>query len=120
MKTGMDEESFSVLLAKILLNNYSQLLGQSAQRRMTDLVAQIERGDSACASQLEELVNNYSGLVALFTLRLSADKVENTNPGIAMKLNNIHNEVVRLFETGQHEAGHERMNEGLAIATWYA
>lgn len=121
---AVDEDSMAMLFASILVNEYPDLLRTEDLAAMRRLLEELKTSSdsivkSGVCQKLQQLTGDYSLLITLFTVKISADKAAKENPADAHRLLQLHDQIVRLFRQGQTDAGMELMDEAIDLRDKY-
>jgi molecular chaperone DnaK len=120
----MDEDGLAVIFAKVLCGQYPALVGSTNLNKMQGLIRQIDESDdslvkSELMQRLKVITDEFSVLVTLFTVKLSADSAAKVSPADANRLHQLHDQIVNHFRNGQMDAGFELLDEALTLGESY-
>ncbi|WBM74522.1 Hsp70 family protein [Saprospira grandis] len=107
----------NMMIARILLNNYENLIGREASELIRMLLQKIELENDILAIQqarqkLEELISNFMGLLDLFLFIVAANRAkEKGSMSDSRRLRDIHDQAERKMERGQVDEGFAILNE---------
>jgi molecular chaperone DnaK len=106
MKDDANEDELTGLFALILLNEYPDLLGVEKAAEIQQ-VLDITKNEANAREKkqafqlLKELMDEFTILITLFTVKIAAEQIIRHNPSDADKLLQMHNQIVDYFKQEQ-------------------
>ncbi len=120
----VDEDQLVMILARILVNEYNDLIGADQTARMRNLLSQMNNDEDPiqkiqASHILKELTDDYPVLITLFTVKLSSEKAAKQNPSDAIKLLQMHDQIVNHFRKSQKDEAISLLEEAIELRDKY-
>jgi len=121
---SVDEDQLAMIFAKILINEYHDLIGTDKTIRLETLLSQVKNSDDElqkiqARKTLKEITDEYPILLTLFTVKMSSDKAAKQNPSDALRLLQMHDQIVNLFRNRRKDEAFALLNEATDLRDKY-
>jgi len=115
-----DEFDYAIIFATILIREYSDLINSANVLKMQQLIQMSQDGEDPLtkiqASQnLKSLTDEYSLLITLFTVKMTGDNLQKSDPVIANTLHEMHEKIVNHFRNDESEEAYTLLDKALKL-----
>jgi len=120
----IDEDEMSIIFASILLSEYPDLVSSDDAVTMRRLLSDSKNADDPhikiqSMQKLTTLVDEYTLLITLFTVKMASDKAVKSNPTDGHKLLQMHDQIVHHFRNRRKEEGFALLEEAINLRDKY-
>jgi molecular chaperone DnaK len=125
IKDSVDEDELVVIFARILINEYPDLIGSEDTNRIRSLLAMVKNDDDPlekiqAMQKLKSTTDEYPILITLFTVKISSDNAAKQNPSDGLKLLQMHDQIVNHFRNRRKEQAFELLDEAIKLRDKYS
>jgi molecular chaperone DnaK len=121
---SVDEDQLAILFATILINEYPELIDTEDTHRMKLFLAKVKNDDDPLEKiqsiqQLKKITEEYTILIALFTIKITYEKASKVNPSDGLRLVQLHDQIVNLLRNKRKDEAFKLLDEAINLRNIY-